>query len=91
MSSSEFPISDVMMSDFFFPLRLHLNFFAKFFVPGYAVPLISTVGINGKVYFMDKTYEEPGNTTGSYELDPSLVNSPNWADAWRRGCPCNLF
>jgi hypothetical protein len=46
--------------------------------------LISTVGINGKVYFMDKKYEEPGNTTGSYELDPSLVNNTDWTVAWRR-------
>ena len=43
---------------------------------------MSTVGINGKVYFMDKKYD-PGNTTGAYELDPSLVRNPNWADAWR--------
>jgi hypothetical protein len=34
--------------------------------------LISTVGINNKIYFMDKKYD-PGNTTGAYELDPSLV------------------
>jgi hypothetical protein len=53
-----------------------------FLVPGLAVTLISTVGINGKVYFMDKHYD-PGNTTGAYELDPSLVTDPNWQDAWR--------
>jgi hypothetical protein len=43
------------------------------------------VGINGKVYFMDKKYLEPGNTTGSYELDPSLAGAPNWENAWRGG------
>jgi hypothetical protein len=42
------------------------------------------VGVNGKGHFMDKNYEEPGNTTGSYELDPGLVDNPNWTDAWRR-------
>jgi hypothetical protein len=51
-------------------------------VPGFSVPLISTVGLNGKIYFMDKKYD-PGNTTGSYELDPSLVNGPVWQNAWR--------
>ena len=49
---------------------------------------MSTVGINGKIYFMDKKYD-PGNTTGAYELDPSLVNNPNWADAWRRKPACH--
>jgi hypothetical protein len=51
-------------------------------VPGLSVTLISTAAINGKIYFMDKKYY-PGNTTGAYELDPSLVNNPNWTDAWR--------
>ena len=57
----------------------------KFFVPGYAVHLMSTLGINGKVYFMDKHFLEPFNTSGSYELDPSLVGGPDWEDAWRSG------
>lgn len=53
-----------------------------FLVSGYSVPLISTVGINNKVYFMDKKYD-PGNTTGAYELDPSLVGAGPWQNAWR--------
>jgi hypothetical protein len=53
-----------------------------FFVPGFSVPLISTVGINNKVYFMDKKYD-PGNTTGAYELDPSLVGAGPWENSWR--------
>lgn len=53
-----------------------------FFVSGYAVPLISTVGINNKVYFMDKKYD-PGNTTGAYELDPSKVGAGPWEASWR--------
>jgi hypothetical protein len=53
-----------------------------FFVSGYAVPLIATVGINNKVYFMDKKYD-PGNTTGAYELNPSLVGAGPWENSWR--------
>jgi hypothetical protein len=53
-----------------------------FFVSGYAVPVISTVAINNKVYFLDKKYD-PGNTTGAYELDPSLVGAGPWENAWR--------
>jgi hypothetical protein len=53
-----------------------------FFVSGYAVPLIATVGINNKVYFMDKKYD-PGNTTGAYELDPSKVGAGPWEASWR--------
>jgi len=52
-----------------------------FFVPGLAVPIVSTVAINNKVYFMDKKYD-PGNTTGTYELDPSLVGAGPWMNAW---------
>lgn len=53
-----------------------------FLVSGYAVPLISTVAINNKIYLMDKKYD-PGNTTGAYELDPSLVGAGPWQNAWR--------
>ena len=31
---------------------------------------------------MDKKYD-PGNTTGAYELDPSLVGAGPWQNAWR--------
>jgi hypothetical protein len=53
-----------------------------FLVSGYSVPLISTVGINSKVYFLDKKYD-PGNDTGAYELDPSMVGAGPWQNAWR--------
>jgi hypothetical protein len=57
--------------------------YRQFFVPGLAVPIVSTVAINNKVYFMDKKYD-PGNTTGTYELDPSLVGAGPWMNAWNR-------
>ncbi len=45
-------------------------------------PLLATVGINGKVSFLEKyTTSEFKNSTGAYELDLSLVNDFN--HAWR--------
>ena len=67
------PSYDVMLSP-----QFHLHF-------TYSLYFISTVGRNGKLSYMNKTFAEPGNTIDSYELDPSLVNNPDWADAWRRG------
>ncbi|KIY43224.1 copper radical oxidase [Fistulina hepatica ATCC 64428] len=54
----------------------------EFFVPGIIVPLIATVGINNKVTFLEKygTSLYP-NSTGAYELDPTLHN--NFSAAWR--------
>jgi hypothetical protein len=51
-------------------------------MPGLVPPLLATVGINGKVSFLEKggTSEYP-NSTGAYELDLSLV--PNFDTAWR--------
>ncbi|KAF7361017.1 hypothetical protein MSAN_01131900 [Mycena sanguinolenta] len=54
----------------------------EFLVPGVVVPLIATVGINGKVTFLEKSgTSEFDNSTGAYELDLSLVN--NFDKAWR--------
>jgi hypothetical protein len=45
-------------------------------------PLLATVGINGKVSFLEKSgSSEFANSTGAYELDLSLVNNFNLA--WR--------
>ncbi|SRR6266702_1489237 len=51
-------------------------------MPGLIPPLLATVGINGKVAFLEKggTSEFP-NSTGAYELDLSLV--PDFNHAWR--------
>jgi hypothetical protein len=44
--------------------------------------LLATVGINGKVSFLEKSgTSEYANSTGAYELDLSLVNDFN--HAWR--------
>ncbi|KAJ7720041.1 hypothetical protein B0H16DRAFT_1793954 [Mycena metata] len=53
-----------------------------FLVPGVVVPLIATLGINGKVTFLEKDgTSEFDNSTGAYELDLSLVSQFN--KAWR--------
>ncbi|KAJ7325873.1 copper radical oxidase [Mycena albidolilacea] len=53
-----------------------------FLVPGVVVPLIATVGINGKVTFLEKDgTSEFNNSTGAYELDLSLVH--DFGKAWR--------
>ncbi|KAF7290351.1 hypothetical protein HMN09_01293100 [Mycena chlorophos] len=54
----------------------------EFLVPGVVVPLIATVGVNGKVVFLEKSgTSEFDNSTGAYELDLSLVNEFNLT--WR--------
>ncbi|KAI0820881.1 hypothetical protein BC628DRAFT_1412846 [Trametes gibbosa] len=54
----------------------------EFFVPGVVVPLIVTLGINGKVSFVEKWgTSEFDNSTGAYELDLSLVD--NFEKTWR--------
>jgi hypothetical protein len=46
------------------------------------LPLLATVGINGKVSFLEKSgTSEFSNSTGAYELDLSLVN--DFDHAWR--------
>ncbi|KAJ7758795.1 copper radical oxidase [Mycena maculata] len=54
----------------------------EFLVPGVVVPLIATVGINGKITFLEKDgTSEFDNSTGAYELDLSLVD--DFDLAWR--------
>ena len=51
-------------------------------MPGLVPPLLATVGINGKVSFLEKGgTSEFANSTGAYELDLSLI--PNFNTAWR--------
>ncbi|KAH9166987.1 copper radical oxidase [Lactarius sanguifluus] len=53
----------------------------EYLVPGLVPPLLATVGINGKVSFLEKSTSEFKNSTGAYELDLSLVN--DFSHAWR--------
>ncbi|KAH8989428.1 copper radical oxidase [Lactarius akahatsu] len=54
----------------------------EYLVPGLVPPLLATVGINGKVSFLEKFgTSEFQNSTGAYELDLSLVN--DFSHAWR--------
>ena len=54
----------------------------QYLVPGLVPPLLATVGINGKVSFLEKGgTSEFANSTGAYELDLSLVD--NFDLAWR--------
>ncbi|KUJ12265.1 uncharacterized protein LY89DRAFT_738058 [Mollisia scopiformis] len=53
----------------------------EFLVGGVVVPLITTVGINDKVVFMEKSGTGAPNTTGTYELD--LASIDDFPNAWR--------
>ncbi|RDB22030.1 hypothetical protein Hypma_011026 [Hypsizygus marmoreus] len=53
----------------------------EFFVPGVVIPLISTLGINNKITFLEKAGTGFPNSTGAYELDLSLVS--NFSAAYR--------
>ena len=54
----------------------------QYLVPGLVPPLLATVGINGKVSFLEKGgTSELANSTGAYELDLSLVD--DFHHAWR--------
>ncbi|KAL8738031.1 MAG: hypothetical protein Q9190_008053, partial [Brigantiaea leucoxantha] len=63
----------------------------KFFVPGVVVPLITTLGVNGKITFTEKHGTGPPNSTGAFELDPSQVD--NFSQAWRtmKGLKTDVF
>ncbi len=54
-------------------------------MPGLVPPLVATVGINGKVSFLEKgsesNYKEFKNASSAYELDLSLVH--DFSHAWR--------
>lgn len=45
------------------------------------MPLITTLGINNKVTFIEKFGTGPPNSTGAYELDLTLVN--DFSKTWR--------
>ena len=54
----------------------------QFLIGGPIIPLIATPAINGKVVFVEKYGTEPAaNSTGTYELDLSLLN--NYQAAFR--------
>ncbi|EMD36066.1 hypothetical protein CERSUDRAFT_115979 [Gelatoporia subvermispora B] len=54
----------------------------EFLIGGVVVPLLTTLGINNKVAFLEKWgTSEFDNSTGAYELDLSLTN--NFDLAWR--------
>ncbi|KAJ9092947.1 hypothetical protein QFC19_008545 [Naganishia cerealis] len=53
----------------------------EFLIGGLVVPLITTLGINNKVTFVEKFGTGAPNTTGAYELDYSQTNDMN--AAWR--------
>ncbi|CAL1701840.1 unnamed protein product [Somion occarium] len=53
----------------------------EFLIGGLVVPLVATVGINGKVNFLEKLGTGFPNSTGAYELDLTLVN--DFEHAWR--------
>lgn len=53
----------------------------KFFIGGVVVPLMTSLAINNKVTFLEKSGTGAPNTTGAYELDLTLAG--NFALAWR--------
>ncbi|EFE40559.1 hypothetical protein TRV_04725, partial [Trichophyton verrucosum HKI 0517] len=52
-----------------------------FLIGGVLVPLITTVGINGKITFQEKSGTGDPNTTGAYEFDPYYEK--DFSKAWR--------
>ena len=54
----------------------------QFLIGGPIIPLITTVGLNNKIVYMEKFGTEPANnSTGTYELDLSQLS--NYNQAWR--------
>jgi Glyoxal oxidase N-terminus/WSC domain len=53
----------------------------QFLIGGVVIPLLTTVGVNNKVTFVEKHGTGPPNSTGAYELDLSEIN--NFDKAWR--------
>ena len=51
------------------------------FIGGVCIPLLTTTGVNGKITFVEKFGTGEANSTGAYELDPSLKN--DFSSAWR--------
>ncbi|KAF2668724.1 copper radical oxidase [Microthyrium microscopicum] len=50
-------------------------------IGGVVVPLITTLGVNGKVTFLEKVGTGAINSTGGYELDLTLTD--DFSSAWR--------
>lgn len=53
----------------------------EFLIGGVTIPLMVSESITGKVSFLSKWGTGPGNETGAYELDLTLVN--DFSKAWR--------
>ncbi|KAL1955708.1 hypothetical protein VTO42DRAFT_8180 [Malbranchea cinnamomea] len=53
----------------------------EFLLGGVVVPLMTTVGTNGKITFLEKWGTGPPNSTGAYEFDPFYDN--DFDNAWR--------
>jgi hypothetical protein len=54
----------------------------QFLIGGPIIPLVTTVGLNNKITFVEKYGTEPANnSTGAYELD--LASLDNYTQAWR--------
>lgn len=51
------------------------------FIGGVCIPLLTTTGVNGKITFIEKFGTGAENSTGAYELDPSLKS--DFTKAWR--------
>ncbi|KAH8977310.1 hypothetical protein EDB86DRAFT_3005925 [Lactarius hatsudake] len=66
-------------SHFSYLYALVLRDVIEYLMPGFVPPLVATVGINGKVSFLEKGSESDyyrgfKNSTGAYELDSSFVH-----------------
>ncbi|CAG7848507.1 WSC domain-containing protein ARB_07867 {ECO:0000305} Flags: Precursor [Serendipita indica DSM 11827] len=53
----------------------------EFLIGGVVIPLISTLGVNNKITFVEKFGTGVANSTGAYELDYTLAN--DFEKAWR--------
>jgi hypothetical protein len=65
----------------------------QFLVGGPVIPLVSQPLVNGKVSFVEKYGTGPPNSTGAYELDPSIGGGTDIFHAFRemRGLKTDVF
>ncbi|KAK0618381.1 glyoxal oxidase N-terminus-domain-containing protein [Bombardia bombarda] len=63
-----------------FPQDWHAGEY-RFLIGGVTIPLMTMESITGKISFLSKWGTGPGNETGAYELDLTLLD--NFAQAWR--------
>ena len=63
----------------------------EFLVGGPIIPLIAQPGVNGKVSLLEKHGTGAPNTTGAYELDPSIGNDIFHAFRELRGIKTDIF